>query len=112
MVGLVAPRGVMAAARFISSKQEYFHGIMARTGIDFLRDPRVRRDLCKCTGHWGFGFSVTAGEEGLMATRATLHLRVLGEGLSASFDVPAGEMRPTEALPAAYAITDAILSVA
>jgi Fe-S-cluster containining protein len=44
--------------------------------------------------------------------RATLRLHVLGQELTASFDVPAEPMRPHGALAAAHAITDAIVGVA
>jgi Fe-S-cluster containining protein len=44
--------------------------------------------------------------------RANLRLHVLGQELTASFDVPAEPMRPQAALTAAHAITDAVVGVA
>jgi len=44
--------------------------------------------------------------------RARLQLRILGQELEINFDVPEGTMRPQDALPAAYAIIDAVAGVA
>jgi Fe-S-cluster containining protein len=47
-----------------------------------------------------------------MSTRATIQLTILGQQLSASFDVPAHPISPQPALPAAYAIADAVVTIA
>ena len=47
-----------------------------------------------------------------MSSRATIHLTILGQQLSASFDVPHHPITPQQALPAAYAIADAVVDIA